>query len=117
MKSSHLKQRFSAGNANSAGENGNTSSIATLDSEIPFCNADLGQVSFHGHNEEVKFFVSVPGWYDVFTILYADVSYSYIASENLMRAHCYTVISLRRNSERLLGMKLVMKTENRKQEA
>jgi len=29
---------------------------------IPYCNISQAQLSFHGHKDAVKFFVSVPGW-------------------------------------------------------
>ncbi|OQV18442.1 C-Jun-amino-terminal kinase-interacting protein 3 [Hypsibius exemplaris] len=36
-------------------------SNSAIEHIIPFCSLGLAQVSYHGHKEEVKFFVSVPG--------------------------------------------------------
>ena len=31
------------------------------ESFVPYCNMSQAQLSFHGHRDAVKFFVSVPG--------------------------------------------------------
>ena len=33
----------------------------TAESFVPYCNMSQAQLSFHGHRDAVKFFVSVPG--------------------------------------------------------
>ena len=33
----------------------------TPESFVPYCNMSQAQLSFHGHRDAVKFFVSVPG--------------------------------------------------------
>ncbi len=36
-------------------------SVITPETFIPYCNMAHAQLSFHGHRDSVKFFVSVPG--------------------------------------------------------
>jgi hypothetical protein len=38
-----------------------TTSEVTAGSFIPYCSMAQAQLSFHGHRDAVKFFVSVPG--------------------------------------------------------
>lgn len=37
----------------------------TAESFIPYCNMSQAQLSFHGHRDAVKFFVSVPGEWSI----------------------------------------------------